>query len=82
MGKSRLGKRERKERQAQWDLVKTAKTQLVADNLANLKSLPTSKGMRQSNLERWLGSSHSFHGVSNMSRPSSFGADGTKYGVK
>lgn len=85
MAKTRLGKRERAERKAQYALVKQAKARVIADNLANLKALEADTrllGFRQSNLDRWLSGSHSFHGASNMSRPNMFGADGTKYGAK
>ena len=76
--KIRLGKRERALRKAQYAVVKSAKAELIAANLASLKDMPTSDGFRLSpNLK--LG--YRFNNPSNLKRVSRFGMDGTAYGV-
>lgn len=71
MGKIRLGKRERAEKKAHYALVREAKRSVIADNIASLKSLPTSRGYRSVNLLE----GYAFHGASNMKRPDNFGRD-------
>lgn len=75
MGKIRLGRKERLELRSQYNLVKSAKKQLVADNLANLKALPTSKGYRMSPDPK---QGYQFNDPSNLPRYSKHGVDGTK----
>jgi hypothetical protein len=74
---ARLGKRERHVLRDQYNLVKSAKKQLVADNLANIKALPTSKGYR---LSPDMKQGFIFTDPSNLGRYNRFGSDSSPVG--
>ncbi len=68
----RLGKKERKLRKEQWNLYRSIRSELIADNKAHLKELPTSKGYR---MTPDLRMGYVFHDPSNLPRQQIIGSD-------